>query len=513
MGCRKGGLAEEENAAAAAAVSEVLLFTTMCIIGLPVDVHVKDGSIYSGIFHTACVEDSYAIVLKKAMMVKKGTRKANVTSGSVIDTLVILSEDLAQIVAKGITLPADGIPGYVKGDDGGAIADDIPSNEGAEREAKSAKPNESSTDVLLPNRKKDAQDSMKDRPTDNGESHVFQQGKIPLEARGSNPHLNVCETQSNAVENISVRPTLERSLANASPDFPLVSLVKLDQNFEQKNIHERRSIENSQSSATPPSSVLKDGTPIAGVTSKVSLGSSFVQTDLVPPRNSSCNKAAKESKLNPGAKIFRPSLGHHRAVNPPTVPTMAYAPDSCPVLPVATPEPEVEISPFVPRSSVPIKFVQCNNMVAGNGNIDVQYSQPAMGYVGNRTAPTRYASQYHQLQTGTGYVHPNSENVMVGRLGPVLYVHPVSHGIMQSGSAFSQVSSCPLLNPHQAHLPKHQGNATTQTLPVCMTPPFIAGAQQTYTIPSQIPISHPSFPVLRPMQVPGSNGFFSPKFA
>lgn len=34
------------------------------------------------------------------MMVKKGTRKANVTSGSVIDTLVILSEDLAQIVAK-----------------------------------------------------------------------------------------------------------------------------------------------------------------------------------------------------------------------------------------------------------------------------------------------------------------------------------------------------------------------------------------------------------------------------
>lgn len=28
---------------------------------------------------------------------------------------------------------------------------------------------------------------------------------------------------------------------------------------------------------------------------------------------------------------------------------------------------------------------------------------------------------------------------------------------MQSASGFSQVSSCPLLNPHQAHLPKHQG--------------------------------------------------------
>lgn len=54
---------------------------------------------------------------------------------------------------QGITLPSDGIPGYVKGDDGGAIADDdIPSNESAEREAKSAKPNESSMDAL-PNRK------------------------------------------------------------------------------------------------------------------------------------------------------------------------------------------------------------------------------------------------------------------------------------------------------------------------------------------------------------------------
>lgn len=45
------------------------------------------------------------------------------------------------------------------------------------------------------------------------------------------------------------------------------------------------------------------------------------------------------------------------------------------MLPVATPEPEVEISPFVPRSSVPIKFVQYNNIIAGNGNIDVQYAQ------------------------------------------------------------------------------------------------------------------------------------------
>lgn len=41
--------------------SDALLFATMCIVGLPVDVHVSNGSVYSGIFHTASVEgDSFA---------------------------------------------------------------------------------------------------------------------------------------------------------------------------------------------------------------------------------------------------------------------------------------------------------------------------------------------------------------------------------------------------------------------------------------------------------------------
>lgn len=42
-------------------LSEALIFATMCIIGLPVEVHVKDGSVYSGIFYTASVEKDYGI--------------------------------------------------------------------------------------------------------------------------------------------------------------------------------------------------------------------------------------------------------------------------------------------------------------------------------------------------------------------------------------------------------------------------------------------------------------------
>lgn len=59
---------------------------------------------------------------------------------------------------------------------------------------------------------------------------------------------------------------------------------------------------------------------------------------------------------------------------------MAYMPDSCPVVPVATAEPEVEITPFASRPSVPVKFVPYNNLAAGNGGLDVQYAQQVCDY-------------------------------------------------------------------------------------------------------------------------------------
>ncbi|KAI8025294.1 Polyadenylate-binding protein-interacting protein 4 [Camellia lanceoleosa] len=105
----------------------------MCIIGLPVDVHVKDSSVYSGIFHTACVENDYGIVLKKAGMIKKGNCDANVVSGDLIETLVVVSEDLVQVVAKGISLPTDGVACNVAGDDAGDVVGTIPTLECADR--------------------------------------------------------------------------------------------------------------------------------------------------------------------------------------------------------------------------------------------------------------------------------------------------------------------------------------------------------------------------------------------
>lgn len=60
---------------------------------------------------------------------------------------------------------------------------------------------------------------------------------------------------------------------------------------------------------------------------------------------------------------------------------MAYVPDSCPVVPIVTAEPAVEITPFAPHSSVPVKFVPYNNLAAGNGGLDVQYAQPVCDHI------------------------------------------------------------------------------------------------------------------------------------
>lgn len=48
MGYKNRAEAETE-----ACLNEALLFATMRIIGRPVDVHIRDGSVYSGTFHTA----------------------------------------------------------------------------------------------------------------------------------------------------------------------------------------------------------------------------------------------------------------------------------------------------------------------------------------------------------------------------------------------------------------------------------------------------------------------------
>lgn len=50
----RGGFSTEDER-----VSDMLVFTTMCIIGHYVDVFVKDGSVFSGTFYTSSLDQDY----------------------------------------------------------------------------------------------------------------------------------------------------------------------------------------------------------------------------------------------------------------------------------------------------------------------------------------------------------------------------------------------------------------------------------------------------------------------
>ncbi|KAG8386132.1 hypothetical protein BUALT_Bualt03G0117200 [Buddleja alternifolia] len=579
MACRKGHLRGEgrnRNAAAAAAatavpsvaVSDALLFTMMCIIGLPVDIHAKDGSVYSGIFHTASFDKDYAIVLKKARMIEKGNQEANVVNGNFIETLIIRSQDLVQVVAKAVPLPSDGITGYVKGDGLEATAS---RSECLNREAEVIKtdkskghrkdksrtrfsarrennfPYSSTTNTVnllddsseVHNERlhttkieeahklsvdgRQVQDGSEVKKSNSHNNPEFQDERTMNQVQGSNPTIASCQAQSTTAVNI-----LEEANRKQTPKGVSYGQV-------------RPTLDETACTVVSPPNVSVASIPTVDVNSESSLSASSNSFLLVPPKGSSFNRTAKESKLNPGAKIFYPSMLHHRTVTPPAVPngaSVSYMPGTYTVPPITNAQEEIDASSFA-RSSMPVKFVQYSNMAIANGGNDAPYVQPRhnwlnlsttgviivteklgnicfdkiIGQVINRTQPVRYAGQYHNFQTGPAYVHPNPQNVMLGRVGPLVCMHPISSDVVQSAVGFSPATARPHLNPHQVHFSKHQGNASAQAVQLCLTPPIIANGPQPFVMPSSSPISQPLFPVLRPIPVPGSNGYLSTKFA
>ncbi|KAK4439804.1 Polyadenylate-binding protein-interacting protein 4 [Sesamum alatum] len=553
MACRKGELREEGKSRSAAAaplvaVGDALLFTTMCIIGMPVDVHAKDGSVYSGIFHTASVDKDYAIVLKKAKMIKKGNLEANVVNGTLIETLIIRSDDLVQVVAKGVLLPSNGITGYVGGDSIEAAAGYI---ECLNKDAEVIKPNESRgnkkhksqtrfaakrengfphpekpTKVLgsspqdhnerldamkfvkieeahtLPVDGRQGGDGSPEMQSDTHNNPEFQDKAATNEIQGSSPSFTTCEAQSAAAVN-----TLEDTMQQEPKEKSSGPNALEDRGQD-------RSDEIACTVATA-TNISVASVPIIDVKSESCLSASSNPFLLVPPKNSGVKKTTKESKLNPGAKIFSPSMPHHRTVTSPAMPhgaSVPYHPSTYTMAPMATAQEEVDASSFA-HSPGPVKFVPFNNVAVGNGGSDAPYVQPIIGQVVNRTQqPFRYTGQYQNFQPGPAYVHPNVQNVMFGR-GPVVCMHPISSDVVQSAAGFSSATTRPLLTPHQVHLPKHQGTASAQALQLCMAPPILASGPQPFVMPSSIPIQQPLFPVLRPVAVPGANGFLSTKFA
>ncbi|KAG6727615.1 hypothetical protein I3842_02G134200 [Carya illinoinensis] len=87
-------------------------YVTTCLIGHHVEVQVKDGSIYTGIFHTRNSEKDFGVILKMARMKKDGSlRGQKATTESVSkapsETFIIPAKELVQVSAKGVSVTSD----------------------------------------------------------------------------------------------------------------------------------------------------------------------------------------------------------------------------------------------------------------------------------------------------------------------------------------------------------------------------------------------------------------------
>ncbi|KAL3736017.1 hypothetical protein ACJRO7_025039 [Eucalyptus globulus] len=91
-----------------------LVYFLTRLIGHHVEVQVKNGSIYSGIYHAANVNKDMGIILKMARMIKDGSvqlHRANTESlnKAFAKTFVIPAKELVQVIAKDFSLAGDGL--------------------------------------------------------------------------------------------------------------------------------------------------------------------------------------------------------------------------------------------------------------------------------------------------------------------------------------------------------------------------------------------------------------------
>ncbi|KAK9923701.1 hypothetical protein M0R45_032106 [Rubus argutus] len=91
-----------------------LVFVTTCLIGHHVEVQVKNGCIYTGIFHATNADKDFGIILKMARMTKDGSLRgqkslADVVSKAPSKTLIIPSKELVQVIAKDVSISREGL--------------------------------------------------------------------------------------------------------------------------------------------------------------------------------------------------------------------------------------------------------------------------------------------------------------------------------------------------------------------------------------------------------------------
>ncbi|KAI4381840.1 hypothetical protein MLD38_007874 [Melastoma candidum] len=91
-----------------------LVYFSTCLIGHHVEIQVKNGSVYTGIFHAANVDRDFGIILKMAHLTKDMSAQLQNTHTDSLGkafskTLIVPAKDLVQIVAKDVSVTRDEI--------------------------------------------------------------------------------------------------------------------------------------------------------------------------------------------------------------------------------------------------------------------------------------------------------------------------------------------------------------------------------------------------------------------
>ncbi|EEE56996.1 hypothetical protein OsJ_06742 [Oryza sativa Japonica Group] len=90
-----------------------LIYVLTQLIGQHVDVHVKNGSIISGILHATNSDKDLGVIMKMAQVIKDGSARGQKSAADVVkkpETMIIPGRELVQILAKDVALGGDELP-------------------------------------------------------------------------------------------------------------------------------------------------------------------------------------------------------------------------------------------------------------------------------------------------------------------------------------------------------------------------------------------------------------------
>ncbi|KAG2650935.1 polyadenylate-binding protein-interacting protein 4-like isoform X1 [Panicum virgatum] len=111
-----GGLTGAENGIKLGHTSysrDRLIYVLTQLIGHHVNVHVKNGSIISGIFHATNSDKDFGVVLKMAQIIKDSSARGQRFGADVVkkpETMIIPARELVQVLAKDVALGGDELP-------------------------------------------------------------------------------------------------------------------------------------------------------------------------------------------------------------------------------------------------------------------------------------------------------------------------------------------------------------------------------------------------------------------